>query len=130
MIVPAAAVALGACAIEKHFTLDRALPGDDHYLSVDPTQLATLVRNCRMIEKALGNPEFGFQPSEEAARRFARRSTVSAVFIPAGAAIAPDMLIMKRPGTGIPPTEIMQLVGRRAAVDIQPDSVITWDMVD
>ncbi len=130
VIVPSAAVALGAMCIEKHFTLDRSLPGDDHYLSVDPQQLATLVRNIRTIEKALGNPHFGVQSAEEQARKYARRSIVSAVFIPMGTVITPDMLIMKRPGTGIPPAEVPHLVGRRATVDIQPDTIITWDMVD
>lgn len=130
VIVPSAAVALGAMCIEKHFTLDRSLPGDDHYLSVDPQQLATLVRNVRTIEKALGNPHFGVQSAEEQARKYARRSIVSAVFIPMGTVITPEMLIMKRPGTGIPPAEVPHLVGRRATVDIQPDTIITWDMVD
>jgi len=130
VIVPSAAVALGAYVVEKHFTLDRSLPGDDHYLSVDPTQLATMVRNFRTIEKALGDGRFGVQSSEEAARKYARRSIVSACFIPAGTKITPDMLIMKRPGTGIPPTEVVHLVGRTATVDIQPDVMISWDMVD
>ena len=128
--VPIAAVAIGATIIEKHFTLDRSLPGDDHYLSVDPPLLATMVRNFRVIEKALGNPHFGVQSGEEQARLFARRSIVSAVFIPMGATITPEMLIMKRPGTGISPSEVPHLVGRRATVDIQPDTIISWDMVD
>ncbi|NLX10168.1 MAG: acetylneuraminic acid synthetase [Chloroflexi bacterium] len=130
VIVPAAAVALGAHVIEKHFTLDRSLPGDDHYLSVDPTQLATMVRNFRIIEKALGDPHFGVQLKEDAARSYARRSIVSAQFIPMGTRITPEMLIMKRPGTGIPPSEVPRLVGRTATVDIQPDTIINWDMVD
>ncbi|MBN1201442.1 MAG: N-acetylneuraminate synthase family protein [Anaerolineae bacterium] len=129
VIVPAAAVAVGAQVIEKHFTLDRSLPGDDHYLSVDPVQLATMVRNFRVIEKALGNPDFGVQTSEEQARMYARRSIVSAVFIPMGTTITADMLIMKRPGTGIAPSEVPHLVGRTATVDIQPDTMISWDMV-
>jgi len=130
VIVPSAAVALGAVCVEKHFTLDRSLPGDDHYLSVDPAQLATMVRNFRAIEAALGNPSFGVQSSEAMARKLARRSIVSAVFIPMGATITPDMLIMKRPGTGIAPSEMTHLVGRRATVDIQPDTLLSWDMVD
>ena len=116
--------------VHRSTTLDRSLPGDDHYLSVDPAQLATLVRNIRTIEKALGNPQFGVQSSEEQARRYARRSIVSAVFIPMGTVITPEMLIMKRPGTGISPSEVPHLVGRRATVDIQPDTVISWDIVD
>lgn len=130
VIVPSAAAALGAYVIEKHFTLDRSLPGDEHYLSADPPQLAALVRNIRTIEKALGNATFGVLSSEEAARRYARRSIVSAAFIPRGTVITPDLLIMKRPGTGIPPSEVKLLVGRRATVDIQPDVMISWDMVD
>jgi N-acetylneuraminate synthase len=130
VIVPSAAAALGAAVIEKHFTLDRTLPGDDHYLSVDPGQLATLVRNCRTIAAALGNDQFAVQPSEEAARTYARRSIVAAVTIPAGTVITPDMLIMKRPGTGISPAEVERLAGRAAAVDIPEDTTITWEMVE
>lgn len=130
VIVPSAAAALGAAVIEKHFTLDRTLPGDDHYLSVDPGQLATLVRNCRTIAAALGNDQFAVQPSEEAARTYARRSIVAAVTIPAGTVITPDMLIMKRPGTGISPVEVDRLTGRAAAVDIPEDTTITWEMVE
>ncbi len=129
VIVPSAAVALGAHIIEKHFTLDRSLPGDDHYLSVDPPQLATLVRNIRVIEQALGDDRFSVQPAEELARTYARRSIVAACFIPMGTRITHDMLVMKRPGTGIPPSEVKHLVGRTATVDIQPDTTISWDMV-
>jgi N-acetylneuraminate synthase len=129
MVVPSLAVALGASLVEKHFTLDRTLPGDDHYLSAEPGQFAVMVRNIRTIETALGDPAFGYQVAEEEARRFARRSVVSAVFIPRGARITIDMLIMKRPGTGISPAELPQLVGRTATVDIQPDTVLNWDMV-
>jgi len=130
MVVPSLAVALGAALVEKHFTLDRGLPGDDHYLSAEPEQFAVMVRNIRAIETALGDPSFGYQAAEEEARRFARRSIVSAVFIPMGTRITMDMLIMKRPGTGISPAELPQLVGRTATVDIQPDTVLNWDMVD
>lgn len=130
VVISTMAVAMGAYMVEKHFTLDRSLPGDDHYMSVDPDQLATLIRNIRTLEKALGSPRFGVQSSEELARKYARRSVVSARFIPMGTTITRDMLIMKRPGTGISPTELPRLVGRVATVDIQPDTIINWDMVD
>lgn len=129
VIVPSTAVALGAYVVEKHFTLDQSLPGDDHYLSADPRQLATMVRNFRVIEQALGDDRFSVQPVEEPARTYGRRSIVAACFIPMGTRITPDMLIMKRPGTGIPPSEVKHLVGRTATVDIQPDTTISWDMV-
>jgi N-acetylneuraminate synthase len=127
--VPAAAVALGAHMIQKHFTLDRALPGDDHEISVDPRGLATLVRHIRLIEKALGDTSFGVQTGEEEARKYARRSIVAACAIPAGTRITHDMLIMKRPGTGIAPSEVKLLIGRVATVDIEPDALIAWTMV-
>jgi len=130
MVVPSLAVALGARLVEKHFTLDRTLPGDDHHLSAEPHELGIMVRNIRTIEAALGDPAFGYQSAEERARRYARRSIVSAVFIPMGTRITVDMLIMKRPGTGIPPAELPRLVGRTATVDILPDTVLSWDMVD
>jgi sialic acid synthase SpsE len=127
--VPVAAVALGAAVVEKHFTLNRSWPGDDHYLSVDPQLLATMVKNIRIVETALGSPELGVLPVEESARQYARRSIVAAQDIPAGARLSREMLIMKRPGTGIPPAELENLLGRETRLRIPEDTAISWEML-
>ena len=128
--VPQAAVALGACIVEKHFTVDKKLSGSpDHHLSLDPADLKAMVQGIRTVEKALGRPVKGVEPLEEEAYRFARRSVTSARAIPRGATIARDMLTYKRPGTGISPRHLDLVVGRTARVDIPEDTTMTWEMV-
>jgi sialic acid synthase SpsE len=128
--VPQAAVALGACIVEKHYTVDKTLPGaPDHYLSVDPPEMKAMVEGIRTVEKALGKPVKGVEPLEEEAWRFARRSVTSAISIPKGAAITRSMLTYKRPGTGVSPRFFDLVVGRIARVDIPEDTTITWDML-
>ena len=128
--VPQAAVALGAVAIEKHYTVDKTLPGSpDHHLSVDPADLKQMMEGIRTIEKAMGRYEKGPVEAESEAYRYARRSIVSATNIPAGSAITREMLTFKRPGTGIYPRFVDMVVGRTAKADIPEDTVLEWDMV-
>ncbi len=130
MTVPLAAAVLGARAIEKHFTLDKSLPGNDHYLSMDAEDLARLNSSLNILQQAQG--EEGLRrvlPVEETPRAMARRSLVSRVAIPKGAIIAREMLTYKRPGTGISPADLEVVVGRRAQIDIPEDKTLTWDMV-
>jgi sialic acid synthase SpsE len=128
--VPQAAVALGACMIEKHYTVDKTLPGSpDHHLSVDPPDLRAMVQGIRTVEKALGKARKGLEPLERDAYLYARRSVTSSVAIPKGTAITRQMLTYKRPGTGISPRLLDLVVGRVARVDIPEDTTITWDMV-
>jgi len=128
--VPQAAVALGACMIEKHYTVDKTLPGSpDHHLSVDPRDLRDMVDGIRTVEKALGKDVKGLEPLEAEAWRFARRSVTSAATIPRGATITRAMLTYKRPGTGISPRHLDLVVGRVARADIPADTTLTWDMV-
>ncbi len=128
--VPQAAVALGAVAVEKHYTVDKTLPGSpDHHLSVDPTELRQMVEAIRAIEKAMGRYEKGPVEAESEAYRYARRSIVSARAIPAGTRITRDMLTFKRPGTGIYPRFVDIVVGRTARQDIAEDTVLTWEML-
>lgn len=130
ILVPAVAVALGARLIEKHFTVDKGLPGSaDHKLGVDPPELRELVRNVRSVEKALGRPMKEPVACEQPARLYARRSVVAARDIPKGTILTPEMLICKRPGTGIPPKFLPLLMGRPARADIHEDEVISWDQV-
>jgi N-acetylneuraminate synthase len=125
--VSVAAVALGACVIEKHFTLDRNLPGPDHLASLEPADLARLVRGVRDVESAMGNGVKEPAPSELRNREIARRSIVTALPIREGAQITDDMLKILRPGTGIPPAMAAEVTLRRASRALPADHVLQWD---
>jgi sialic acid synthase SpsE len=128
--VPQAAVALGACMIEKHFTVDKTLPGSpDHHLSVDAADMQAMVLGIRTVEKALGKAQKGVEPLEQDAFLYARRSVTSATKIAKGATITRAMLTYKRPGTGINPRFFEMVIGRVARVEIPQDTTITWEMV-
>ncbi len=101
--IPAAAVVLGARVIEKHFTLDKDLPGPDHRISLTPDELKTMVRCIRNVEAALGDGRKSATAGEEEAKKIARKSIVAACDIPAGTVITRELLTCKRPGTGLPP---------------------------
>jgi N-acetylneuraminate synthase len=122
--VALAAVARGATVIEKHFTLDRGMPGPDHAASLEPAELKTMIAAIRAIERALGNPAKAPGPQEQKNLPVARRSLVAARAIRKGETITRDMLAEKRPGTGISPMEAWSLVGRPAARDYSPDEMI------
>jgi N,N'-diacetyllegionaminate synthase len=122
--VALAATALGACVVEKHFTLDRSLPGPDHKASLEPEELGLLVRSIRTVESALGDGRKHLMPIEEDVRNVARRSILARQRIPRGTVIAEDMLAFKRPGTGIPPSKLSTVIGRLAARTIQADTLI------
>lgn len=124
-----AAVALGACCLEKHFTLDRGRQGPDHPAALEPEELADYVRAIRNAERALGSPEKRVQPGEEENHRLARRSLHAATDIVKGTRIAPEMLAVKRPGLGIHPASEDDVIGRIAGRDIREDEWITWDML-
>jgi len=124
-----AAVALGATVIEKHFTLDRTLPGPDHPFAVEPAELRGIVAAIRNTEKALGSPIKKHTQAEDELYRLARRSLVAARNIPKGTVITAEMLEVKRPGFGIPTYLMDVVIGRRAGVDIEEDDILTWDMI-
>lgn len=121
------AVGLGACLIEKHFTLDRGLPGPDHRMSADPPALAELVRRVRLAETLLGSGTLTFDEVEEAGRRDFRRSIVAAVEIRPGERITADKIAYRRPGHGLKPYERDQVIGRRAARRLGPNERITLE---
>ncbi len=123
------AVAAGACALEKHFTLSRRDPGPDHAASLNPIELAAYVTAARDAEAALGAGRLGMSPIEADVRAVARKSVVSAIAIPAGTVLSAEMLTIKRPGGGIEPARLESLVGRQAAADIPADIVLTWDLI-
>ena len=122
--VPLATVAMGACVIEKHFTLDKNLPGPDHMASLEPDELEEMVRSIRLVEKARGSSVKAPVESELEVRDVARRSTVAKVNIPIGTIITEDMLAFKRPGTGVAPKDMKQVVGRKVKIHIKKDDLI------
>ena len=125
-----AATALGAVLIEKHFALDRSLPGPDHALSADPAELADIVDGVRKVAAQLGSAELLPSAGEARARREFRRSVVAAVDIPQGAILNQRMLCLKRPGTGIHPREMPEIIGRTALTSIGESQQIRWDDLD
>lgn len=127
--VPQAAVAMGAVVVEKHYTVDKSLPGSpDHHLSVDASDLKRMMDGIRTIEKALGRYEKGPVEAESQAYRFARRSIVAKRTIPTGVAVTRPMLTFKRPGTGIYPKYVDMLIGRKTSREIPEDTVLEWEM--
>ena len=127
--VALAAVALGACVIEKHLTLDRALPGPDHHASLEPAEFSALVRGVRTVEAALGHGRKEPASSEAATAAVARKSLVAARHIPRGTPLTQELLSIKRPGTGLPPSALSVVLGRKAAQEIPAETVLTWEMV-
>ncbi len=125
--VPIAAVALGACVMEKHFTLDKNLPGPDHKASLEPNELKEMVKAIRDVEKALGDGIKRPTKNEGEVKRVVRRSIVARVDIPDGTIITGDMIDVKRPGTGIEPKYMKMVVGKRAKINIKKDDLITWN---
>ncbi len=117
--VPIAAVALGATVIEKHITLDRSLAGPDQAASLEPDELAQMVRSIRTVETALGHPEKAPTPSELVNVAAARKSIHLARAVRAGQRLERDDLVMLRPGDGISPFSIDDVVGRAASHDLE-----------
>jgi N-acetylneuraminate synthase len=122
--VAIAAVARGAVVIEKHFTLDRSSPGPDHAASLEPAELAQLVSAIRVVERALGSSLKRPASQEAENRDIARRSLVAAKPIRRGDVIVADMLVAKRPGRGISPMDMWEVIGRRAGRDYSVDDLI------
>ncbi len=122
--VPIAAVSLGATVIEKHFTLDRRLPGPDHRASLEPPELESMVRSIRNIELALGDGSKVPSPSELKNRAVARKSIVANRDIDAGEIFTAENLTVKRPGTGISPMQWEQVIGRKAKRAVVEEELI------
>lgn len=129
MMTLATAYILGADVIEKHFTLDKTLPGNDHYHSGDPEDFRRAISNFRFIDTVLGSPIKKVLDCELIPRREARRSLVLTRDMKAGEIIQRKDLMAKRPGTGIPPTFTDIVVGRKVILDLKEDTILTWEMV-
>lgn len=124
-----AAVALGACIVEKHFTLDRTLPGPDHAASLEPLELAAFVRGVRNVEAAMGSGRKKPAASEANTAAVARKSLVAARDIVAGTLLTEECLTARRPGTGLPPSMQTQILQRTLRRDIPAGTVIEWEML-
>lgn len=122
--VAIAAVAMGATVIEKHFTLDRNLPGPDHQASLEPAELKAMVTAIRNIEVALGDGIKRLTPSEARNKPIARKSLVASQAIRAGEVFSAKNITTKRPGTGISPMKWDDVMGRVATRDIEADELI------
>lgn len=121
---------LGAVVIEKHYTLDKTLTGNDHYHAMDPDDARKIIDDIEFIDKIRGSYEIKCLESETKARANARRSIVSLGKIEQGATIQKDMLTFKRPGTGISPSKIDTIVGKKAKIDIEDDTILNYDMFE
>jgi len=122
--VAIAAVAMGATVIEKHFTLDRKLPGPDHHASLEPSELAAMVAAIRNIEIALGDGIKRLTPSEAKNKSVVRKSLVARRAIKAGEEFAAENIIAKRPGTGISPMRWDEIIGKKALRNYMADELI------
>ncbi len=123
--VPVAAVAMGATVIEKHFTLDKNLPGPDHRASLDPAELAAMVRAVRNVEQSLGNGEKVVADAERSNIAVARKSIVAARSIKRGEVLTEENITVKRPGNGLSPMLWDSVIGTKAVADFDYDALIT-----
>ncbi|HPT87177.1 MAG TPA: N-acetylneuraminate synthase [Bacillota bacterium] len=122
-----AAVALGARIIEKHFTLDRKMPGPDHQASIEPPEFQRMVLSIRHVEAALGDGVKRPAASEREIQQIIRKSLVASVDLRKGEVITPEMLLTKRPGTGIPPSFYNEVIGLKLIRPVKQDTVLKWE---
>ena len=125
LINPIAATAMGAKVYEKHFTIDRSLPGPDHRMSLSPGELKQTVKAIRDTEEAMGNSEKRVLESEKENRAKLRKSIVTIKSIEKNTIITRNMLAIKRPGNGIPPSEIYNIIGKKVKYDLIEDYVLS-----
>ncbi|KYN77504.1 acetylneuraminic acid synthetase [Clostridium sporogenes] len=128
MLVLTKAYENGAKVIEKHFTLDKTLVGNDHYHAMNPNDLKIFNNNLDMLDLIEG--EYCKRPleCESSSRKQARRSIIAKYDIKKGEVVTKDMVTFKRPGTGISPIELDRILGRKAKVNIEEDTILTWDL--
>ncbi len=125
--IPVAAVARGACVIEKHFTLDRNMEGPDHKASIEPDELKQMVAMIRHVEVAIGDGIKKVSPSEEKNQAIARKSIIAKTAIKAGDAFTVENITTKRPGSGINPMHWFEILGKKAKHDYEEDYLIEED---
>ena len=121
---------LGATVVEKHYTLDKNLPGNDHYHAMDTEDAKKIISSIEFVQSIRGSYNLSYSESEAISRKNARRSLVSSVKIQRGEIITYEMLTFKRPGTGISPSEIENIIGRKATITIEEDTIINSNMFE
>ncbi len=127
--VPVAAVALGACILEKHITLSRSLPGPDSAFSLEPEEFKSMVEAVRIAEKALGEAQFGPSAHEQSTRVF-RRSLFIVEDVKQGQALTSENVRSIRPGHGLHTRHLPEVIGKRAARNIERGTPMSWDLID
>jgi pseudaminic acid synthase len=127
--VPVAAVALGACILEKHITLSRSLPGPDSAFSLEPEEFKSMVEAVRIAEKALGEVQFGPSAHEQSTRVF-RRSLFIVEDVKQGQALTAENVRSIRPGHGLHTRHLPEVIGKRAARNIERGTPVSWDLID
>ncbi|MHC1732887.1 MAG: N-acetylneuraminate synthase family protein [Bacteroidales bacterium] len=118
---------IGAVVVEKHFTLDKNLPGNDHYHAMAPEDVKKIIKGIEFIDLIRGSYEIKCLDTELAARNNARRSLVTACDIKKGEKITEDKLTFKRPGAGISPADIDKVIGREILLDLDEDTILYWE---
>jgi N-acetylneuraminate synthase len=126
--VPVAALALGACIVEKHITLSRATPGPDSAFSLEPHEFKAMVDAIRTAERALGTVHYGVSEREAASRNF-RRSLFVTEDVSAGSLLTPANVRSIRPANGLPPKHYDEVLGRRVARDIERGTPLSWELL-
>jgi len=122
-----AAASLGACAIEKHFTLDRNMPGPDHRSSIEPHELAEMVRGVKIANMSLGSPTKQPAPCELPNLALIRKSLVAAQDLKKGTRLTRNMIEIKRPRGGIEPVDLNKIIGLTLTRDVAEDMFLTWE---
>jgi len=115
---------MGAKIIEKHFTLDKSLPGPDHQASLNPQELTAMVAGIRSVELAMGGSSKGPKLSELKNREMARKSLIAGAFINKGDVFSEQNLVIKRPGTGITPMKYWKMIGTKSNNSYLVDEII------
>ena len=127
--VPMAAVALGACIVEKHLTLSRQMPGPDSSFSLDPVEFKKMVDSIRVVEKTIGTVKYGPGESEKSSRVF-RRSLFVVEDIRAGEHFNLRNVRSIRPGFGLPPKYLEQILQSRAKINLERGTPLRWEMIE
>lgn len=125
--LPIAAVALGACVVEKHFTLDKTLEGPDHKASLNPEEFKAMVSAIRHVEVAMGDGVRKFSDNENEIKKVARKSIILNDNLKKGEVLEKEMLSIKRPGTGIAPKYVDDLIGKTVNKDLKSGHVLQWE---
>tara|TARA_B100001750_G_C15508442_1_gene601990 strand:- start:1128 stop:2180 length:1053 start_codon:yes stop_codon:yes gene_type:complete len=124
---PMIATALGATVIEKHMTMDKRDPKNEHFMCAEPEDFKIIVEKVSEVSRSLGSAEISFLNQEKEMRNFSRRSLVTNCFLKKNTILKETMLTAKRPGLGIPPDKIDEIIGKKINKDIDKDSVIRWE---